>query len=191
MNIVDRLKMYSALAAAPCAVIGGIPVKAFAAPDPGGITAQLNGTESSVSVDAFTAAGLQFQAFMFKASLSSLSIGGLQLAPDDRGSTYGGNFYGLASKMKFFAVDSRPFHGMHQELHSRTPAMVVGHAPPGRRTPTWSIRRKEVATLASPCKESTRKSRPSWRAGSTSHWTLLSEERVTSRSTAGASIPVT
>ncbi|MAC18670.1 MAG: hypothetical protein CMJ23_03140 [Phycisphaerae bacterium] len=108
MNIADRLKMYSALAAAPCAVIGGIPVTAFAAPDPGGVTAQLNGSTSSVSVDAFTAAGLQFQAFMFKTVGSAWSSGGLQLAADDRGSTYGGNFYGLASKMKFFAVDSNP-----------------------------------------------------------------------------------
>lgn len=110
MTTADRLKVYSALAAAPCVAIGGTPVTAYAAPAPapGGVTAQWNGTFDTVVVDAFTAAGLQFQAFFQRSSSSTFSSGGLQLALDDRGGYYDGNFYGLAGTMKFFAVDSNP-----------------------------------------------------------------------------------
>ena len=108
MTTADRLKVYSAFAAAPCVVIGGTPVTAHAAPAPGGITAQWSGTFETVQADAFTAAGLQFQAFFQRSSSSTFSMGGLRLAPSDRGTYYNGNFYGLAGTMKFFAVDSNP-----------------------------------------------------------------------------------
>ena len=98
MSSASRLKMYSALAAAPCAAIGGIPAEAFAAPQPDTVTtAQMNGSTSFVSANAFTAAGLQFQAFLYEYSSRS-SSGGLQLADGDRN--------GPASLMRFFAVDS-------------------------------------------------------------------------------------
>ncbi len=104
MSDSNRLKTYAALAAAPCAALGGIAVEAHAAP--GGnvpVTAQLNGGGSNfVFANAFTAASLQFQAFVVYSSVnsnfSSFSSGGLQLLQADRG--------GPAGKMRFFGVES-------------------------------------------------------------------------------------
>ena len=142
MTTADRLKVYSVLAAAPCVVIGGTPVTAYAAPAPGGVTAQWNGTFEEVQVDAFTAAGLQFQAFFRRSSSSTFSMGGLQLASDDRGSTYGGNFYGLASKMKFFAVDSNP-----QTISWNAPGVAQSNAGYGGwSAASWSVYSSMVGT---------------------------------------------
>ena len=63
MTSTNRLKVYSALAAAPCAAVGGIAVETHAAPGVGNVPviAQLQGGTSFVYSDAFTAADLQFQ----------------------------------------------------------------------------------------------------------------------------------
>ena len=96
MSDSNRLKTYAALAAAPCAALGGIAVEAHAAP--GGnvpVTAQLN-NNSWNSANAFTAADIQFQAFVFNWTLSS-SSGGLQIFSGDRGA---------AGEMKFWGVET-------------------------------------------------------------------------------------
>ena len=64
MSDSNRLKTYAALAAAPCAALGGIAVEAHAAPGQVPATAQLN-NNSWNSANAFTAADIQFQAFAF------------------------------------------------------------------------------------------------------------------------------
>ena len=97
MTCTTRLKTYTALAAAPCAALGGIAAETHAAPGSVGVTAQLQGGSSFVSVNAFTAADLQFQAFAFQWSAGSLS-GGLQLASGDRGNP--------AGYMRFWSFDS-------------------------------------------------------------------------------------
>ena len=103
MSDSNRLKTYAALAAAPCAALGGIAVEAHAAP--GGnvpVTAQLNGGGNFVFENAFTAASLQFQAFVVYSTVNSnFSSGGLQLVLADR--DYQG---GDAGKMRFFGVES-------------------------------------------------------------------------------------
>ena len=103
MSDSNRLKTYAALAAAPCAALGGIAVEAHAAP--GGnvpVTAQLNGGANFLFVNAFTAASLQFQAFVVYSTVNSnFSSGGLQLVLADR--DYQG---GDAGKMRFFGVES-------------------------------------------------------------------------------------
>ena len=103
MTCTTRLKTYTALAAAPCAALGGIAAETHAAPGSVGVTAQLQGATSFVSVNAFTAADLQFQAFAFQWSgqgPGSLS-GGLQLASGDRAGSGG-----PAGKMRFWSFDS-------------------------------------------------------------------------------------
>ena len=100
MSSTNRLKTYSVLAAAPCAALGGIAAETHAAPSPSpdAPTARLQGSTDFVYVDAFTAADLQFQAFID--SRYSVS-GGLQLADADlyrnSGAAYG---------MKFWAEES-------------------------------------------------------------------------------------
>ena len=101
MNPSARLKTYTALAAAPCAALGGIAVETHAAPGGVGVTAQLQGGPNSTSgsfktANAFSAGSLQFQAFVFVYSVGSQS-GGLQLANSDRAA---------AGKMRFWAFDS-------------------------------------------------------------------------------------
>lgn len=96
MTCATRLKTYTALAAAPCAALGGIAAETHAAPGNVPVTAQLQGGTSFVYPNAFTAAGLQFQAFV--ASSTSSRSGGLQLDPDDRG--------GPAGNMRFWGMDS-------------------------------------------------------------------------------------
>ena len=101
MTCATRLKTYTALAAAPCAALGGIATKAHAQSGNVPVTAQLSGgTNSFVYSVAFTAANLRFSAFVFDYSSSSLS-GGLQLNYDDR-SYAGGN----AGYMRFWGMDS-------------------------------------------------------------------------------------
>ena len=95
MTSTNRLKTYTALAAAPCAALGGIAAETHAAPGQVPATAQLNNS-TFVSVDAFTAADLQFQAFAFYSSASSNS-GGLQIYNPDRGK---------AGDMKFWGVET-------------------------------------------------------------------------------------
>ena len=97
MICTNRLKTYTALAAAPCAALGGIAAETHAAPGSVGVTAQLQGSASFVYVNAFTAADLQFQAFAFSYSPGSYS-GGLQLASQDRSIP--------AGKMRFWSFDS-------------------------------------------------------------------------------------
>ena len=101
MSSVNRLKTYTALAAAPCAALGGIAAETHAAPGGVGVTAQLQGGPSSTSgsfitANAFSAGDLQFQAFVFVYSAASQS-GGLQLLDSDRGD---------AGSMRFWAFDS-------------------------------------------------------------------------------------
>ena len=95
MSDSNRLKTYAALAAAPCAALGGIAVEAHAAP--GGnvpVTAQLNGGGNFVFENAFTAASLQFQAFVAYSNVNSdFSSGGL-------------NVVGQVGQMRFFGVES-------------------------------------------------------------------------------------
>ena len=100
MTSTNRMKAYSALAAAPCAAVGGIAVETHAAPGAGNVpvTAQLQGGTDFVSSNAFTAAGLQFQAFIY---VSASSSGGLQLASEDR--TWNS---GPAGYMRFWGMDS-------------------------------------------------------------------------------------
>ena len=100
MICTNRLKTYTALAAAPCAALGGIAAETHAAPGSVGVTAQLQGGSSFVYVNAFTAADLQFQAFAFSYSPGSFS-GGLQLAGSDRAGSGG-----PAGKMRFWSFDS-------------------------------------------------------------------------------------
>ena len=99
MTSTNRLKVYSALAAAPCAAVGGIAAETHAAPGAGNVpvTAQLQGGDSFMSSNAFTAAGLQFQAFVFSRSSGSQS-GGLQLLDSDRSNP--------AGEVRFWAFDS-------------------------------------------------------------------------------------
>ncbi|MAB71973.1 MAG: hypothetical protein CMJ54_05660 [Planctomycetaceae bacterium] len=79
---------------------------------------------------------------MFKTVGSAWSSGGLQLAADDRGSTYGGNFYGLASKMKFFAVDSNP-----QTISWNAPGVAQSNAGYGGwSAASWSVYSSMVGT---------------------------------------------
>ncbi|MCP4497059.1 MAG: hypothetical protein GY825_09805 [Phycisphaeraceae bacterium] len=101
MTSANRLKTYTALAAAPCAALGGIAAETHAAPGTLGVTAQLQGGPSSTSgsfitANAFSAGGLQFQAFVFVYSAASQS-GGLQLLDSDRRD---------AGSMRFWAFDS-------------------------------------------------------------------------------------
>ena len=99
MTCTARLKTYTALAAAPCAALGGIAAETHAAPGNVPVTAQLQGgTTIFVKLDAFTAADLQFQAFVFASSSSS---GGLQLDTNDR--TFNS---GPAGVMRFWGMDS-------------------------------------------------------------------------------------
>ena len=100
MICTNRLKTYTALAAAPCAALGGIAAETHAAPGSVGVTAQLQGGSSFVYVNAFTAADLQFQAFAFSYSPGSFS-GGLQLAGSDRAGSGG-----PAGNMRFWSFDS-------------------------------------------------------------------------------------
>ena len=100
MSDSNRLKTYAALAAAPCAALGGIAVEAHAAP--GGnvpVTAQLTGGNSFVSANAFTAASLQFQAFVWCSNSGTGSSGGLQLLNADRSGS------GPAGQMRFFGAE--------------------------------------------------------------------------------------
>ncbi|MCP4893619.1 MAG: hypothetical protein GY911_07360, partial [Actinomycetales bacterium] len=71
MTCATRLKTYTALAAAPCAALGGIAAETHAAPGSLGVTAQLQGGSSFIQASAFTAVGLQFQAFVFDRSWRS------------------------------------------------------------------------------------------------------------------------
>ena len=96
MTSTSRLKTYTALAAAPCAALGGIAAETHAAPGSVAVTAQLQGGTEFVSSNAFTAAGLQFQAFVYSASPGSRS-GGLQLSYSDRA---------VAGNVRFWAFDS-------------------------------------------------------------------------------------
>ena len=100
MIITNRLKTYTALAAAPCAALGGIAAETHAAPGSVAVTAQLQGGTSFVYVNDFTAADLQFQAFVFDLSPTSFS-GGLQIAGSDRGQSSG-----PAGYMRFWSFDS-------------------------------------------------------------------------------------
>jgi len=100
MIITNRLKTYTALAAAPCAALGGIAAETHAAPGSVAVTAQVQGGTSFVYVNAFTAADLQFQAFVFDFSPGSFS-GGLQIAGSDRGQSGG-----PAGYMRFWSFDS-------------------------------------------------------------------------------------
>ena len=95
MTSTDRLKTYAALAAAPCAALGGIAVEAHAAPGQVPATAQLNNATVATS-SAFTAADIQFQAFAFYSTANSQS-GGLQIAGPDRNK---------AGNMKFWGVET-------------------------------------------------------------------------------------
>ena len=101
MTTTNRLKVYSALAAAPCAALGGIAAETHAAPSPSPDPplAQLQGTTSFLYVDAFTAADLQFQAFIFSTTFAQ--SGGLQLAREDRSHSAG-----PAGLMKFWSEAS-------------------------------------------------------------------------------------
>lgn len=96
MTSTDRLKTYAALAAAPCAALGGIAVEAHAAPGQVPATAQLNNATVATS-SAFTAADIQFQAFVLYSSVSS-SSGGLQIK-------LGAN-RAKAGNMKFWGVET-------------------------------------------------------------------------------------
>ena len=100
MTRTTRLKTYTALAAAPCAALGGIAAETHAAPGSVAVTAQLQGGTSFVYVNDFTAADLQFQAFVFDLSPGSFS-GGLQIAGSDRGQSSG-----PAGYMRFWSFDS-------------------------------------------------------------------------------------
>ena len=95
MTSTNRLKTYTALAVAPCAALGGIAAETHAAPGQVPATAQLNNATGN-SVDAFTAADLQFQAFVFQWTANS-SSGGLQIANGDRAA---------AGEMKFWGVET-------------------------------------------------------------------------------------
>ena len=95
MSDSNRLKTYAALAAAPCAALGGIAAETHAAPGQVPATAQLNNSNFN-SVDAFTAADIQFQAFAFYSTANSQS-GGLQIAGPDRNK---------AGNMKFWGVET-------------------------------------------------------------------------------------
>ena len=80
MSYTNRLKTYTALAAAPCAALGGIAAETHAAPGSVGVTAQLQNASSSsssgfASANAFSAGGLQFQAFVFDYGSMSQSGG--------------------------------------------------------------------------------------------------------------------
>ena len=99
MTSTSRLKTYTALAAAPCAALGGIAAETHAAPGNVPVTAQLQGGNNFLAYpNAFTAADLQFQAFVF---VSNSSSGGLQLATEDR--TFNS---GPAGVMRFWGMDS-------------------------------------------------------------------------------------
>jgi hypothetical protein len=95
MSYTHRLKTYTALAAAPCAALGGIAAETHAAPGSVAVTAQLQQGGTFWSADAFTAGGLQFQAFIFDAGTTS--SGGLQIADADRPD---------AGSMRFWSFDS-------------------------------------------------------------------------------------
>ena len=105
MTSTDRLKTYTALAAAPCAALGGIAVETHAAPG-GGVTAQVHSTVVNGGFAeelAFTAAGIGFSAFAFDSGrLNSngnpTSSGGLQIKQADRG--------GKAGEMRFWGVET-------------------------------------------------------------------------------------
>ncbi len=97
MTSATRLKTYTALAAAPCAALGGIAAETHAAPGSLGVTAQLQGGSSFIQASAFTAVGLQFQAFVFDRSWRSSQLGGLQIYGPDRID---------AGKMRFWSFDS-------------------------------------------------------------------------------------
>ena len=95
MTSTNRLKTYTALAAAPCAALGGIAAETHAAPGQVPATAQLNNSKFA-SANAFTAADLQFQAFASFSSAFSNS-GGLQIAGAD---------WAKAGNMKFWGVET-------------------------------------------------------------------------------------
>ena len=94
MNPSARLKTYTALAA-PCAALGGIAAETHAQGSVA-VTAQLQGGTSLFAADAFTVAGLQFQAFVFDRGSGSQS-GGLQIATANRPD---------AGSMRFWSLDS-------------------------------------------------------------------------------------
>ena len=102
MSSTNRLKTYTALAVAPCAALGGIAAETHAAPGQVPVTAQLNGSipnmASQVLVNAFTAASIQFQAWVFVSQSSpTSSSGGLKIESADQAD---------AGSMKFWGVET-------------------------------------------------------------------------------------
>lgn len=152
MSSVNRLKTYTALAAAPCAALGGIAAETHAAPGQVPATAQLNNS-TFTSVDAFTAADLQFQAFAFYSSASS-SSGGLQIAGPDRYKAGDMKFWGVETGSQTISFNATGFdksnidYGGWNNVGSSPVGMtsMVGTGPSGSGYLGFAVQNESTGT---------------------------------------------
>ena len=149
MTSTDRLKTYTALAVAPCAALGGIAAETHAAPGQVPATAQLNNSTFD-SVDAFTAADLQFQAFAFYSSANSNS-GGLQIAGPDRYKAGVMKFWGVETGSQTISFNAtgydklRDFGGWKMSGGTQGTSMV-GTAPSGSGYLGFAVQNEDTGT---------------------------------------------
>ena len=149
MSDSNRLKTYAALAAAPCAALGGIAAETHAAPGQVPATAQLNNS-TFTSVDAFTAADLQFQAFAFYSSAFS-SSGGLQIAGPDRNKAGDMKFWGVETGSQTISFNATGFDksnggygGWNNAGTQRT--SMVGTGPSGSGYLGFAVQNENTGT---------------------------------------------
>ena len=151
MTSTNRLKTYTALAAAPCAALGGIAAETHAAPGQVPATAQLNNTTWN-SVNAFTAADIQFQAFVFSSSGSSNS-GGLQIYNPDRGKAGDMKFWSVETGSQTISFNATGFDkanngwgGWNMSGTSGTSTSMVGTGPSGSGYLGFAVQNEDTGT---------------------------------------------
>ena len=151
MNPSARLKTYTALAAAPCAALGGIAVETHAAPGQVAATAQLSNSTSTYA-NAFTAAGLQFQAFVGSWGPNS-SSGGLQIPWADRAGAGNMKFWGVETGSQAiswgaagFDKSNRGFGGGWANFGNDTQTSMAGTATSGSGYLGFAVQNTNTST---------------------------------------------